>query len=223
MLKSESDSRRRRRRTHVEAAHGMKNKGRKGTGRLWSGGAGRNRRGEKEMELSATLLPVLVKCCVLSERQPRMCQPSHLTLPNGLLNADIKLTRSFALPFSSLSLYTSLSLPLLSPCPSPCRSLVLFLSFTCFPLPYLSTTRSPPFPFFPSSRETFSCLFQLLTPDAICCRLFFVLHLFLCRSGNTLSLFSTSPSSTGSIMLSTLRNHPSSSPCCTSCRRRSTA
>lgn len=61
-------------------------------------------------ELSATLLPVLVKCCVLSRRQPRMCQPSRLTLPNGLLNADIKLTRSFALPFSSLSLPPSLFL-----------------------------------------------------------------------------------------------------------------
>lgn len=61
-------------------------------------------RREKETESSATLLPVLVKCCVLSKRQPRMCQPGHLTLPNGLLNADIKLTRSFALPFSSLSL-----------------------------------------------------------------------------------------------------------------------
>lgn len=111
----------------------MKNKG---TGRLWSGGAGRNRgRGEKEMELSATLLPVLVKCCVLSERQPRMCQPSHLTLPNGLLNADIKLTRSFTLPFSSLSLSTLRSHYLSShPVPHPVAHLSsssLLPSFCC--------------------------------------------------------------------------------------------
>lgn len=62
---------------------------------------GERRRGR---EFSAALLPVLVKCCVLSKRQPRMCQPSRLTLPNGLLNADIKLSRSFTLPFSPLSL-----------------------------------------------------------------------------------------------------------------------
>lgn len=108
-------------------------------------------RGEKETEWSATLLPVLVKCCVLSKRQPRMCQPGHLTLPNGLLNADIKLTRSFALPFSSLSLsLSSLRSHYLSfsPCPSPCHSLVLSLSFTLFLLLCLSTSRSPSFPFF---------------------------------------------------------------------------
>lgn len=127
-------------------------------------------RGEKETELSATLLPVLVKCCVLSKRQPRMCQPSHLTLPNGLLNADIKLTRSFALPFSSLSLSSLRSHYLsFSPCPSPCHSLVLSLSFTlslscsvCHPLaPRLSLfscgcfssrtspSITPPWRFFP--------------------------------------------------------------------------
>lgn len=133
--------RRRRRRTYVEGAHGMKNKGRKATGRLWSGGAGRNRgRGEKEMELSATLLPVLVKCCLLSERQPRMCQPSHLTLPNGLLNADIKLTRSFTLPFSSLSLSLSLHFALIT---SP-LTLSLTLSLTCpLPLFYLLSVALP--------------------------------------------------------------------------------
>lgn len=84
--------------------------------------------------MSATLLPVLVKCCVLSKQQPRMCQPSRLTLPNGLLNADIKLTRSFTLLFSSLAFrpFTAsaacpLSLPLLLT-PS------LTLSLTC-PVP----------------------------------------------------------------------------------------
>ena len=132
----------------------MKNKGKKGTGRLWSGGAARNRgRGEKEMELSATLLPVLVKCCVLSEQQPRMCQPSHLTLPNGLLNADIKLTRSFTLPFSALSLPLSLfrlrSHYLSShPVPHPVAHLSSSSLLPSFLLPYLSSTRSPPFPFF---------------------------------------------------------------------------
>lgn len=93
--------------------------------------------GEKERKRveRSTRLPVLVKCCVLSKQQPRMCQPSRLTLPNGLLNADIKLARSFTLPFSSpapsfpasatCSHYLSFS-----PCPSLCHSHVLCLSFT---------------------------------------------------------------------------------------------
>lgn len=93
--------------------------------------------GEKERKRAerSTRLPVLVKCCVLSEQQPRMCQPSRLTLPNGLLNADIKLARSFTLPFSSLAPSFSASATCshylsFSPCPSLCHSLVLCLSFT---------------------------------------------------------------------------------------------
>lgn len=179
------------------------------------------------MELSATLLPVLVKCCVLSERQPRMCQPSHLMLPNGLLNADIKLTRSFTLPFSSLSLHTSFSLPLLSPCPSPCRSLVLFLSFTFFLLPYLSTTCSPLFPFFSLIWLNLLLPLSITHPSHHLSQVVFyitpVFVLFFCRLAHNLSLFSISPSLIGSIMLFTLRNHPSLSPCCTSCQHRSTA
>lgn len=84
--------------------------------------------------MNATLLPVLVKCCVLSKRQPRMCQPSHLTLPNGLLNADIKLTRSFALPFSSLSLHFALITSPSHPVPHPVTHLSspsLSPSFVC--------------------------------------------------------------------------------------------
>lgn len=117
--------------------------------------------------MSATLLPVLVKCCVLSKRQPRMCQPSHLTLPNGLLNADIKLTRSFALPFSSLSLslhfalitspshpvphpVTHLSSPSLSPSPSLALSVILSL---------------PVFPFFLAAVFPVGPLLQLLHPE----------------------------------------------------------
>ena len=123
----------------------------------------RKKKGERSRgrELSATLLPVLVKCCVLSRRQPRMCQPSRLTLPNGLLNADIKLTRSFALPFSSLSL--SLAPPSLSfsasaarshylsfsPCPSVCHSLVLCCSVyqTLAPFPPLFSCFLPLYSF----------------------------------------------------------------------------
>lgn len=137
--------------------------------------------------MNATLLPVLVKCCVLSKRQPRMCQPSHLTLPNGLLNADIKLARSFALPFSSLSLSPLRSHYLsFSPCPSPCHSLVLSLSFTPFLLLCLSTSR-PVFTFFlvavsllrptsitqPRSLFCRSCLFTAFLMDvlniSLCC------------------------------------------------------
>lgn len=115
--------------------------GEDGIVKLWSGEAGnRNKRKGRGRELSATLLPVLVKCCVLSKRQPRMCQPSRLTLPNGLLNADIKLTRSFALPFSSLA--RSLSFSAFAACshylsfsPFPSLSLTcplpLFLFFCC--------------------------------------------------------------------------------------------
>lgn len=118
--------------------------------------------GEKETELSATLLPVLVKCCVLLKRQPRMCQPSHLALPNGLLNADIKLTRSYALPFSFLSTLCS-HYRSFSPCPSPCHSLVLSLSFTTFQLLCLSTSRSLSFPYIPHS--LYPCRLHLHFPE----------------------------------------------------------
>lgn len=127
--------------------------GKDGTAKLWSGEVGNwdERKGVRRRgrELSATHLPVLVKCCVLSKRQPRMCQPSRLTLPNGLLNADIKLTRSFALPFSSLSPFSASATHShyfsFSPCPSLCHSLVLCLSFTLFLLLYqpLALCRSP--------------------------------------------------------------------------------
>lgn len=110
--------------------------------------------GEKERKRAerSTRLPVLVKCCVLSKQQPRMCQPSRLTLPNGLLNADIKLARSFTLPlFLSCSFFFCLrhllSLPLV-------LALSLTLSLTC-PLPLFHS---------PSvALSTSSCLFPLLS------------------------------------------------------------
>lgn len=186
--------------------------------------------GEQETELSATLLPVLVKCCVLSKRQPRMCQPSHLTLPNGLLNADIKLTRSFALPLSSLSSLRSHYLSF-SPCPSPCHSLVLSLSLSLVLLLCLSTSRSPSFPFFPPvavSRLLLNLSFSYSSLKVF----FFAGCLFtdpfffnnnkkkeLNISVSVFSLFLL----TGSIMPSTLRIPPSPSPCCTSCQHHSTA
>lgn len=112
--------------------------------------------------MSATLLPVLVKCCVLSKRQPRMCQPSHLTLPNGLLNADIKLTRSFALPLSSLSPLRSHYLSF-SPCPSPCHSLVLsLLSHPRSVGLSINLTLPPPL----LSLDSFEPSLQLLIPEA---------------------------------------------------------
>lgn len=173
-------------------------------------------KGEKETELSATL-PVLVKCCVLSKQQPRMCQPSHLTLPNGLLNADIKLTRSFALPFSSLSLSPLRSHYLsFSPCPSPCHSLVLSLSFTLSPSFCLST----------SCTSLSLCFFLLWTfPSITHPWMFFASCLFIytCFFMDELNICLLLSSPIGSIMPFTLRIHPSLSPCCMSCRHHSTA
>ena len=176
-------------------------------------------KGEKETELSATLLPVLVKCCVLSKQQPRMCQPSHLTLPNGLLNADIKLTRSFALPFSSLSLSlsTSLSLPLL-------LTLSLTLSLTC-PLPLfhpLSVVLSInllhlPFPLF---FFFFGLFLQSLTPECFLQVVSLFTPVFFFMDELNICLLLSSP--IGSIMPSTPRIHPSLSPCCMSCQHHST-
>lgn len=168
--------------------------------------------GERETELSATLLPVLVKCCVLLKRQPRMCQPSHLALPNGLLNADIKLTRSYALPFSFLSTLCSHYLSF-SPCPSPCHSLVLSLSFTTFQLLCLSTSHS--FPYFPHSLYPCRYLLHSRLPEPFQQVVFYVSQI-------NISPASLSPS-IGSIMPSTHTSHRSLSPCCTSCQHHSTA
>ena len=194
---------------------------------------GERRRGR---ELSATLLPVLVKCCVLSKRQPRMCQPSRLTLPNGLLNADIKLTRSFRPPPFPLSLSLSLSFCLCRSLSLPLvLTLSLTLSLTC-PLPLfhpLSVALSinlslPVFSFFPVAVFLLLLTSPSITPLKLSCRLLLYLQLFFMDELNTsvsLSLsLSLSPSllPTGSIMHSTQRIHPSRSPCCMSCRRRST-
>lgn len=118
--------------------------------------------------MNATLLPVLVKCCVLSKRQPRMCQPSHLALPNGLLNADIKLARSFALPFSSPSLSLSLHFALITspshPVPHPVTHLSspsLSPSFCCS----VYQPRAQSLPFF-LLLSFCSVRLQLLTPEA---------------------------------------------------------
>lgn len=172
--------------------------------------------------MNATLLPVLVKCCVLSKRQPRMCQPSHLTLPNGLLNADIKLARSFALPFSSLSLSlsTSLSLPLL-------LTLSLTLSLTC-PLPLfhpLSVALSinlscPVFPFFLVAVFLLR-LSSITHPRSLFLQVLFI-YGFSYGCSQHFSLLSLC-SPIGCIMPLTLRIHPSCLPCCTSCQHHSTA
>lgn len=144
----------------------------------WKAGSRDERR--RGREASATLLPVLVKCCVLSKRQPRMCQPRRLTLPNGLLNADIKLTRSFALPFSSpsLPLFLPLTLALITsgfhPVPhsvthlsSASLSLLLLLCqplarclllLSCFRLSYLCDFSLS----YPSSPLKLSCRFLSL-------------------------------------------------------------
>lgn len=180
--------------------------------------------------MSATLLPVLVKCCVLSKRQPRMCQPSRLTLPNGLLNADIKLTRSFALPFSSLSLplffclcrslslprVLTLSLTLSLTCPLP-----LSLSFCCSVYQPLAFRLSLFFPVFLLLLTSPS-----ITPSSplkLSCRLSLYLQLFLWMNSTLLSLSPSLSPPTGSIMPSTHRIHRSLSPCCTSCQHLSTA
>lgn len=172
--------------------------------------------GRRGRELSATLLPVLVKCCVLSKRQPRMCQPSRLTLPNGLLNADIKLTRSFALPFSSpsLPLFLPLTLPLITSRSHPVThsvthlsSLSLFLSFCCSI--NLSLSAFPFLRLLPAFLK-FSCRLSLY--------LQLVFHGWTQHFCLSFFFFPT-----GSIMPSTHWIHPSLWPFCTSCQRHSTA
>lgn len=146
--------------------------------------------------MSATLLPVLVKCCVLSKQQPRMCQPSRLTLPNGLLNADIKLTRSFALPFSSLSLFLPLLLALITSCSHPfphCHSLVLCLSFS-FSVALSINLSLSVFFFFPVAVTLLpltSPSITLSSPLKRSCRLSLYLQLFLWMN-STLQSLSTS-------------------------------
>lgn len=154
--------------------HAWNETGADGMVKLWSGETGnRNKREGRGRELSATLLPVLVKCCVLSKRQPRMCQPSRLTLPNGLLNADIKLTRSFALPFSSLTrclcLCRSLSLPLVLTLSLTVTHLSS-ASLSLFLLLRISTSHSLSFLFSRgchSSPSDFSFNYSILTSDAL--------------------------------------------------------
>lgn len=183
--------------------------------------------------MSATLLPVLVKCCVLSKRQPRMCQPSRLTLPNGLLNADIKLTRSFALPFPSLylppffCLCRSLSLPLVltpSLTLSLTRPLPLFLllsvtlsinlSLSVFPLFHCCRLST-------ASESSFN--FSIVTPEALLQVVSLFTTFFLWMNSTLLSLSLSLSPPTGSIMPSTHGIRPSLSPCCMSCQHLSTA
>lgn len=145
-------------------------------------------------ELSATLLPVLVKCCVLSKRQPRMCQPSRLTLPNGLLNADIKLTRSFALLFPlslSPSLFLPLPLALITSRSHPVPHSVTHLSspsFSFFLLLCLSTSRFLSFPLFPVAVFLLLLISPSITPSSplkLSCRLSLYLQLFFMDELNT--------------------------------------
>lgn len=161
-----------------------------------------------------------------------MCQPGRLTLPNGLLNADIKLARSFALPAPAPSLALlsfpapaarSHYLPVLTPslslsltCPLP-LSLPLFWRSVDQHLARRLFSFSPRFFFFAVADSSVNGF--ILTPESLM-QVFSSFAKILCSSVMPLFL---SPPPTGSIMPSTHRTRPSRSPCCTSCRHRSMA
>lgn len=104
-----------------------------------------------------------------------MCQPGHLALPNGLLNADIKPALPSCLPQSPPHHPYPSPPPLrshyfsFSPCPSPCHSLVLSLALALAvslrrsnPLPRPKLPLSSPSP----SLDSFEPFPRLLIPEA---------------------------------------------------------